>query len=345
MNTYRKILLFSFSSLLFLSIAFSCTRKRPNAPEPPPVALQDQTRPAGTGRAAPGGGQPAAVKLPLREAVHTDPPDPCEDGIFVYGWTDYGADWSPDGQRIAYVHQDFVPPYANWGIYVRNVDGSNKRLLVPGIYVEDPEWSPDGEWILFNYGTQVYKIKVNCDSLTQLTSVSQGRFWWPHWSPDERRIACVDRQSFSRIVVMDADGGNQVHLPYNAEYPFWVSNNVIGAAQWGGGGMYLSKFSLVDSSITPITLPVPGGDLRHTEYCPATGNIIFHRQLGPDLSLFIVDTLGQNEQRVPTFQPSDYPTWSPDGAKIIYTFVDLCDGYLWIINPDGTEKRRLFPGR
>ena len=38
-------------------------------------------------------------------------------------------------------------------------------------------WSPDGEWIVFDEGSQIYKIKVNGDSLAQLTF--QGRNFFP----------------------------------------------------------------------------------------------------------------------------------------------------------------------
>jgi len=35
-----------------------------------------------------------------------------------------------------------------------------------------------------------------------------------------------------------------------------------------------------------------------------------------------------------------FPKWSPDGRKIAYQ--SMVDGSLWIVNPDGTERKRLL---
>jgi hypothetical protein len=50
--------------------------------------------------------------------------------------------WSPDGHKIAYRDKD--------GIYVVNADGSDKvKLAQPGGDGSGVEWSPDGQWLLF----------------------------------------------------------------------------------------------------------------------------------------------------------------------------------------------------
>src|SRR3954452_23181617 len=55
-------------------------------------------------------------------------------------------DWSPDGQRVAFVHR--VGDLND--IYVMNRDGSRKRRLTTTPEREyDPDWSPDGGRIAF----------------------------------------------------------------------------------------------------------------------------------------------------------------------------------------------------
>jgi Tol biopolymer transport system component len=61
-------------------------------------------------------------------------------GGFAYG---YSA--SPDGKRITY--------HENYQIYVSNLDGSDKRRIETGNpFNFVPQWSPDGQWLLFVSG-------------------------------------------------------------------------------------------------------------------------------------------------------------------------------------------------
>jgi TolB protein len=61
-------------------------------------------------------------------------------GGFAYGYTA-----SPDGKRISY--------HENYQIYVSNVDGSDKRRIETGNpFNFVPQWSTDGEWLLFVSG-------------------------------------------------------------------------------------------------------------------------------------------------------------------------------------------------
>ena len=42
-----------------------------------------------------------------------------------------------------------------------------------------------------------------------------------------------------------------------------------------------------------------------------------------------------------TSDGGDYPSWSPDGTRIVYTRTQPGDGGLWVMNLDGSNKRRL----
>ena len=64
-----------------------------------------------------------------------------------------GFDWSPDGARIAYVRQPDAKllSFINTDIYVLDVVTNESQPLVIGDGPDgNPEWSPDGEWILFS---------------------------------------------------------------------------------------------------------------------------------------------------------------------------------------------------
>ena len=58
--------------------------------------------------------------------------------------------WSPDGSRLAF----WSGIEANYGqVWLMNADGSNRHVLtncVPPANCDDPAWSPDGVWIIFD---------------------------------------------------------------------------------------------------------------------------------------------------------------------------------------------------
>lgn len=69
-----------------------------------------------------------------------------------------GGAWSPDGRRVAYVTDRdgngrclFHDCFGNAGeIYVADADGGDARRLTHNPDVDSaPEWSGDGEWIVF----------------------------------------------------------------------------------------------------------------------------------------------------------------------------------------------------
>jgi len=81
-------------------------------------------------------------------------------GGFAYG---YSA--SPDGKQITY--------HENYQIYVSNVDGSRKRRIETGNpFNFVPQWSPDGEWLLFvsgeHYNCHPHVVKKDGTGLRKL---------------------------------------------------------------------------------------------------------------------------------------------------------------------------------
>lgn len=98
---------------------------------------------------------------------------------------DYEPSWSPDGKFIAYYHLD--KEISKNGIYIISPDGRENRLWHQGAGAETPTWSPDGQWIAFSEGAQIWKKKLNGDSLTQITQA--GHNFFPEWRPDKIWVA------------------------------------------------------------------------------------------------------------------------------------------------------------
>jgi Tol biopolymer transport system component len=101
---------------------------------------------------------------------------------------------SPDGRRLAYVR--LQPEGENWWasatIHTIDVDGRDDRAVTthPGP-ADGCEWTPDGEWMLFNTEqfspghAQIARSRPDGSEITQLTFDERVN-WFPHVSPDGR---------------------------------------------------------------------------------------------------------------------------------------------------------------
>ena len=168
---------------------------------------------------------------------------------------DMHPNWSPDGTRLVFNHDDVHWEPGPFGggrwrangepdLYVVNVDGSGLTRLtdLPGLKVV-ADWSPDGRRILFGGGQQdnseIYVITVDGTGLRNLTNYP-AQDDHARWSPDGTRIVFAsNREQIEEfgpanrwywpgggldIYVMDADGGNVTRLtdhPENDILPHW----------------------------------------------------------------------------------------------------------------------------
>lgn len=101
----------------------------------------------------------------------------------------WGADWSPDGETILFVGSkdesgagDDVP-----SIYRMNADGSDAKKIASatGYWIDEPEWSPDGDAITFFSDGQgpgaIWFMKA--DGTQQRPLTRRGDSHSPSWQP------------------------------------------------------------------------------------------------------------------------------------------------------------------
>ncbi len=162
--------------------------------------------------------------------------------------------WSPDGSQLAYVSNR--DPENRFRIWIMNSDGSGQRKLAelhntinPLFYYDlYPSWSPDGTRILF-VGSRDFNGTRDCFNVTclemflvnpdgtdeqQLTNDPNrgGTYVLPRWSPDGTKIVATFplgtvedvRHDIARgqaIIVMNADGSNQINLSNRSDNAFF----------------------------------------------------------------------------------------------------------------------------
>lgn len=150
----------------------------------------------------------------------------------------WGMSWSPDGSRIVFQQKvEFAtgPAYPN-DIYVVNVDGSNKHILVDDpADARQPTWSPDGSKILFvsnrdddPFYHHPYTIRPDGTGLQPLVPFPEPLFGErsPSWSPSGNTVAyqIFDWANFSGVGIANADGTNAEYFDYgdaNRDKPAW----------------------------------------------------------------------------------------------------------------------------
>ncbi len=270
------------------------------------------------------------------------PPTCCD--RFDFRLTDYEPAWSPDGKTIAYVHGDSAKGKS--GIYLIDPSGNNKRLFYasPGAY--SPTWSPDGQWLAFSDGGQIFKMKINGDSLTQLTSA--GRNFFPAWGPDGQWIAydrsLADSSGPAGIWVMKNNGTMKKAL-WSGSFPTWNPNGniligVIGTSPTSPWTRFV-RYNFSHLTSLDTLNAVIGNENIQPIFSPDGTKIVFTSQAeGAPPQIWVMDSDGSHPRQLTTTQGYTCD-WSPDGGKIVYTDSRAVSGRLWIMNSDGSGKRKL----
>ncbi|MGA2606380.1 MAG: winged helix-turn-helix domain-containing protein [Terriglobia bacterium] len=103
------------------------------------------------------------------------------------------ADFSRDGQRIAYVTLE-KEITGGENLWISQIDGSHKvQITKPPLLVQLPRWSPDGRWIAFmgkdqGQAWRVRVVSVDGGSYAPVTPVNDEE-GAPTWSPDSGQVA------------------------------------------------------------------------------------------------------------------------------------------------------------
>ncbi|HEY5615349.1 MAG TPA: hypothetical protein VIL52_04940 [Bacteroidota bacterium] len=247
------------------------------------------------------------------------------------------AAWSPDGQTIAFL--DLTA--GKLGLYLVDTSGANLRLLYPGDAI-GVTWSPDNEWVAFSSLGNLYKIRVNGESKTQLTTIPGSIR--PAWSQDGQRIAFLSGTTF----VLNLQNNLEEDMQFAGNYPSWHPNGVdlvvmeILRDAVGIGGLY--RFRILNPGTRTVqtmhSFSSPE-DCAFSSINAAGTEIIYGAKPLNNYTQVWKVTLETQQHISLTDDGGDYPAWSPDGNKIVYTRTLLDDGGLWIMNADGTGKRRL----
>jgi Tol biopolymer transport system component len=187
----------------------------------------------------------------------------------------HGPTWSPDNSQIAFATRTV----RETTISVIGTDGTGLRTIVRRtslrIMLGNPDWSPEGGWILFESFNDLdgfnslMAVRPDGTGLHRLARLQTWDFR-ADWSPDGARIAYqapktppgpVDVPEDSKIWVMNADGSGRIRLTHDAR-PYDENPD------WSPDGKRITFYSDRSGNEEIYWIPSSGGQARRVTHDP-----------------------------------------------------------------------------
>jgi TolB protein len=264
--------------------------------------------------------------------------------------------WSPDAATFLYVETNsFADKYNIWQMDLHSGRQTNLTGLL-AFSALNPSWSPDGRQIAFfsrqgaAYAVWTMTLPTpeassNSPLLTKLTDAEHMDIF-PAWSPDGTKIAFIsDRSGEAAVWVMDRDGKAPVRLTEGGFGDLTPA--------WSPDGAFLAftrrvKLELDEAekddyyrSLDDLSQTVLQGQTREALYRRLDQVFDLPGRIRVS-HLYVLNVASGRLQQLSFDETEDgRPVWSPDGSQLVFSSRRNGNMDLWLINADGTNRRRL----
>lgn len=267
---------------------------------------------------------------------------------------DYDPQWSPDGERIAFVRGSALENTED--VYVIEADGTQLINLTDSDGNDgSPAWSPDGTQIAFNSARsgnlEIYTLDLSDEDYVpvQITE-SENPVFVEAWLPDgsgllydtsdgnlhgSLNIVTLDGAEIETVHTVDGLITQPLLSPDGSKILFSTFDDAIHLYVMNIDGTNLVDLTdIADASI----------DLYYT-WSPDSNQVAFgvRDPNGERLSnIYIVDADGENLRALTQFTDEGFSTgisWSPDGTQLAFSRNSTWDMY--IVDVDGENLVNL----
>ncbi|MGB8647889.1 MAG: hypothetical protein WCF84_21830, partial [Anaerolineae bacterium] len=219
--------------------------------------------------------------------------------------------WSPDSRQIAFSTLDSVD--------VINADGTDRVQLFAGNSPSEVAWSPDGSRLAFSPYAGIGSGELDIIDM-QPPALKKTRRLVDHisatqlaWSPDSKHLAFTfghDIDKPTQIMLVDPDSPREL----DGYYLYGVTDGTDLA--WSPNGKQIA-FS-TNPNGPGVTVPQ---------------------------QIMVMNADGSSPKQLTSDHFNVPPIWSPDGKHILVISTrNGIDGDLYVMNPDGTDQKRLTSG-
>lgn len=228
---------------------------------------------------------------------------------------EFNPRWSPDGRRI--VHDRWsLDLENNLGVYISQVDTGESTPLAGAENGNYPAWSPNGQWIAFNQGEDLYLLSPSGGE----PRLVRENAYMASWAPSSQRLV-FNQPSDGSILTTDLSGRNEIVVAEHGNGPAWSPNGLWIAYELDGD---LWKVR-VDWRGMPLGNPIQMTNQPAWEGRPSwsvdSRTIVFHKGFDRDTDLWTIPTAGGQAiwlTGAPNFADYD-PNYSNNGRYVAYS--------------------------
>jgi Tol biopolymer transport system component len=223
---------------------------------------------------------------------------------------------------------------------VESISDPVETWLAPGKQVFGIDWSLSGRSLVASVEGRLVRITED-GSAPIIPSID--RLWYPTLSPGGDRLVAVRRNSTTDLVAVDPDGNGWSCLLCGVPESGWGSVDSNGAVAYrryvpGGAVLFLRQKSGTESALTD-----PAEDASCPSVSPDGGRIAYlARVADTGTELRVVSRNGGRPVTLAVdVEPSEYPSWSPDGRFVTYAAGSPIK--VWVVSAAGGTPRELTP--
>jgi len=212
--------------------------------------------------------------------------------------------------------------------------------LAPGKQIFGIDWALSGRSLVSSVDGQLVRI-TNGGAAPVIPSLD--RLWYPAFSPQGDRLVAVRRNTTNDLVAVDPDGNGWSCLLCGVPDSGWGSVDGDGVVAYrryvaGGATLFFRQRSGEETALTD-----PAEDASCPSVSPDSGRVAYLARVadsGTDLRV-----ISRNGGRPVTLaagvEPSEYPSWSPDGRFVVFAAGSPIK--VWIVSAAGGDLRELTP--